>query len=64
MDGGSITEEHREYELCKLFWRTPEQIEDMEERKIRLFWEFYQEEVRVEQIQQNRAKQRSKFKKK
>lgn len=64
MDGWNISEEHREYELCKMFWRTPEQIEEMEERKIRLFREFYQEELRVEELKQNRQKQRTKFRNK
>lgn len=61
MDWWAISEEHREYELCKLFWRTPGQIEEMEEKKIRLFREFYLEELKVQDFQKKRAQQKRKI---
>lgn len=41
-----MTKEHRDYELCKEFWRSYNDLENTPERTLILYYEFIQEERR------------------
>lgn len=56
-----MSKEHRDYNLCKLFWCSPSELDNVSEETLQLYWEFRYAELKHESLESKRQAQKKSF---